>query len=310
MTWIHFGNSLCSPAVEGASSAVRCSGGAPSALSRSTPTASASSWLASATGCSQTSRSGTMCKPSTGCHGGGSWMWSAAAFPVKTSASRARERALTGSAAGSGRISRASFARWDPGTFSWRTAQLSLLAGLDESSVIWPRSGMMRGGGCLELPTLARRTSGTACGSGQSWPTPTAADGTGGPDRRQRGPGRNLRSSVAWPTPTVHGNHNAPRAGTKSGTGLSTAVKRWPTPTANDSKSASCPASPATRDSIPGELIRQNSQGPLNPAWVEWLMGWPQGWTDLESLATDRYRSWLQQHGASLALSCDHPAHI
>jgi hypothetical protein len=37
--------------------------------------------------------------------------------------------------------------------------------------------------------------------------------------------------------------------------------------------------------------------GQLNPEWVEWLMGWPIGWTALEPLAMDRYRSWLQQHG-------------
>ena len=37
--------------------------------------------------------------------------------------------------------------------------------------------------------------------------------------------------------------------------------------------------------------------GELNPTWVEWLMGWPLGWTDLKPLATDRFRSWLQQHG-------------
>lgn len=26
--------------------------------------------------------------------------------------------------------------------------------------------------------------------------------------------------------------------------------------------------------------------GTLNPDWVEWLMGWPIGWTDLEPLET------------------------
>ena len=57
----------------------------------------------------------------------------------------------------------------------------------------------------------------------------------------------------------------------------------------------------------------------LSPGWVEWLMGWVPGWTSLEPLnsalhrawlrafrtaltdcaplATDRFHSWLQQHG-------------
>jgi len=36
--------------------------------------------------------------------------------------------------------------------------------------------------------------------------------------------------------------------------------------------------------------------GPLNPTWVEWLMGWPLGWTDLELLATGKYLLPPQQH--------------
>jgi hypothetical protein len=38
--------------------------------------------------------------------------------------------------------------------------------------------------------------------------------------------------------------------------------------------------------------------GHLNPTWVEWLMGWPLGWTAFEPLATDKFRLWLRSHGA------------
>lgn len=38
--------------------------------------------------------------------------------------------------------------------------------------------------------------------------------------------------------------------------------------------------------------------GRLNPDWTEWLMGWPIGWTASGPLATDKFQSWLQQHGA------------
>ena len=37
--------------------------------------------------------------------------------------------------------------------------------------------------------------------------------------------------------------------------------------------------------------------GALNPPWVEWLMGWPIGWTDLKPLAMDKFRKWLRLHG-------------
>jgi len=45
---------------------------------------------------------------------------------------------------------------------------------------------------------------------------------------------------------------------------------------------------------------RENPNQPpalLNPTWVEWLMGWPLGWTDLKPLAMDKYQQWQQQHG-------------
>ena len=37
--------------------------------------------------------------------------------------------------------------------------------------------------------------------------------------------------------------------------------------------------------------------GKPNPPWVEWLMGWPMGWTDLEPLATAKFLQWLHMHG-------------
>ena len=37
--------------------------------------------------------------------------------------------------------------------------------------------------------------------------------------------------------------------------------------------------------------------GRLNPTWVEWLMGWPIKWTDLQPLETDKFQQWLHWHG-------------
>jgi site-specific DNA-cytosine methylase len=39
--------------------------------------------------------------------------------------------------------------------------------------------------------------------------------------------------------------------------------------------------------------------GSLNPTWVEWLMGWPLGWTDLKPLETDKSQRWPHSHGMS-----------
>jgi len=38
--------------------------------------------------------------------------------------------------------------------------------------------------------------------------------------------------------------------------------------------------------------------GSMNPEFVEWLMGWPIGWTDFEPLAMDKFRRWLRSLGA------------
>lgn len=37
--------------------------------------------------------------------------------------------------------------------------------------------------------------------------------------------------------------------------------------------------------------------GAPHPTFLEWLMGWPIGWTDTKPLAMDKFREWQQQHG-------------
>ena len=32
--------------------------------------------------------------------------------------------------------------------------------------------------------------------------------------------------------------------------------------------------------------------GQLNPNWVEWLMGWPIGWTSLEPMSKQKFAAW------------------
>jgi hypothetical protein len=58
----------------------------------------------------------------------------------------------------------------------------------------------------------------------------------------------------------------------------------WPTPVANDAKNGTLPKASEMRDSLPGALRRAQLQGNLNPDWVECLMGFPPGWTDIDGL--------------------------
>jgi hypothetical protein len=57
-------------------------------------------------------------------------------------------------------------------------------------------------------------------------------------------------------------------------------------------------------DQLPNAVAYGGDQTPqigqLNPDWVEWLMGWPIGQSDLKPLEMDKFRLWLQQHGEFL----------
>jgi hypothetical protein len=92
-----------------------------------------------------------------------------------------------------------------------------------------------------------------------------------------------LEQVVNWPTATVCGNHNRNGASATSGDGLATAVnqavkaKMYPTPTVQDGENNGGP-SQALRHIPPLNAV---VQGVLNPSWVENLMGFPQGWTDV-----------------------------
>ena len=69
---------------------------------------------------------------------------------------------------------------------------------------------------------------------------------------------------------------------------LETQVARslLPTPTTQDA-SNNGGASQYNRNSLP---LNAEIGGALNPTWVEWLMGYPEGWTDCEDLETQSYR--------------------
>ena len=38
--------------------------------------------------------------------------------------------------------------------------------------------------------------------------------------------------------------------------------------------------------------------GNLNPEWIEWLMGWPSGWSESKPLAMDKFQRWRQKHSS------------
>jgi len=77
---------------------------------------------------------------------------------------------------------------------------------------------------------------------------------------------------------------------------LNEEVQKWPTPRANKPEGYSSERFRPTLAQIATEQDKPLG-GQLNPDWVEWLMGWPIGWTDLKPLGMDKFREWLRLHG-------------
>lgn len=273
--------SLREPVAE--SSAARCSDGAPSAPSKLSDTRAMSSCNGSETESLTTSPSGMTLEHSTVDRGVERSMSSVEVSHVKTSVLPEKDLVLSEeNGVDYGESMPGSFARYDRATASWKTAQCLLLGGLESFSGTWPRSGMMRRGRCYPLAIAAHRMNGRGCGSSQK-----------------------------IPTPTVHGNYNRKGLSKNSGDGLATYVKKFPTPCRTDYKGAGKTGTFRDRLDYAAERGRTKSNvyptpqigagngGKLNPDWVEWLMGWPIGWTASKPLEMDRSQSWRQGRSAN-----------
>lgn len=261
-------NSHASREAAGEFSQDTCWGGVPSVLLRRTLVQPLYWCSDKMTESSRRSLSGMTFARLTPEHGEAIAMWSREAFHARTSPLRGRVEDWRVSAQAYGGSLPGSFAKLGPPGSGWRTRTLSLTGDLMPYSKSWPTSGTMLRGECLLRTNLA-------------------------PIMSERGSG-------SWPTPTVSGNYNRPKEGTKSGFGLAAAVafrEKLYTPTVNDGKNSTIPPSQAGRRSMVGQLSRDGYRGPLNPEWVEWLMGWPAGWTGYAPLETGRFLAWRQQHG-------------
>jgi hypothetical protein len=135
-----------------------------------------------------------------------------------------------------------------------------------------------------------------------TWPTPEASDATGGRVSKEMGGtrpsgakrsitlGTAVHHAERWPTPTsrdwkdtgdlrcVPENSLLPRVVQR----VERERREWPTlkstPSGPDYARVNRPGSGG--DDLATAV--EDTLGQLNPTWVEWLMGFPQGWTDLE----------------------------
>jgi hypothetical protein len=306
MSWLYM------PEVGGDCSPVGSSDGARSATSSETPTASKSSRRGSKMAGSTMPRSGITRGRSPAAPGVASWMSSLAASRASHSAARATGSPIAIRAT-FGRLPFALFEPSGPNGAFWRMSQGSLLTLISvEYSATWPRAGLIAHGNAYRLRPLVRLTRGTGYGL---LPTPCRADAEKGGrgDLLQVIKGRTSPSghytNNLWPTPSSRDHKGAPGKGTQARGGrmssLPLAVMKFPTPTCGDARNrraskrakAIYGAGPTLLEVVWGD----RDGGSLNPNWVEWLMGWPIGWTDLRRLATGKFQQWRSQHGSCLA---------
>jgi len=145
-------------------------------------------------------------------------------------------------------------------------------------SATWKKMVISQRGEYLARKKLAHLTKES---ESTSWPTATVFDVTGG----------------SYPTELVNGqwrskhskDPNSPWYGAKLRDAVETAERMLPTPTVGEEKFRLKGTSQASQcleaKARKGEL--DSAPGKLNPDWVEWLMGVPTGWTELECWGTE-----------------------
>jgi hypothetical protein len=252
---------------------------------------------------SRLSQFGLTCKLLTENHGEELLTLYRAGFHARTFHAQEVGKGLPGNEVDFGRSSQGLLARYDPSTHSLKTAQCSLFEDLMSLSVTLPRSGILQNGSVYQLKSAPRRISATESGL---WPTPKANDAEKRGNFDLMNPRNGLPAAAKlFPTPcTIDSGSRVNRSKSKEAAirptlGAMAKFNVWPTPRAMDCKGAPKNrfAGSETYRSNLSEAVRDNLEsGQLNPQFVEWLMGWPSGWTDLKPLEMDKFQEWLQQH--------------
>jgi DNA (cytosine-5)-methyltransferase 1 len=240
-----------------------------------------------------------------------------AAFHAPTFPQQEKEQELMEKPLECGEKWRGSFTKYDPNLSLWKTHQCSLLGDLEEFLEIWPQWGLMRNGECWEQRTLEQTIRGIGYGL-----SPNGVDSFHTPNTTGLDGGSNSRKALKkrmemWPTPATKGYGHAAEGMvgnlmTKIERGILTKheaeqmlslpklenhrtwKKKFPTPQLSDYKDRGNMSNPSIqRRAKKGKqmtlsMVAHPTSGQLNPMWVEWLMGWPLGWTDLKPLVMDK----------------------
>ena len=255
------------------------------------------------TGFSRLSRFGMTFKPLTESRGEELLTLYLEAFHAPTFPQQEKAQELMEKPLECGEKWRGLLAKFDPDTHSWRTAQCSLLEDLELSLQTFPRWGSMQNGALYQLPTLVQTISEKGFGLEPNnetfFHTPCTTGLDGGSNSRKALKKRLLPTPDASQRgPTKDYN---PQAKSQSGRTLQSFAAKFPTPQSNDAKNAVVRhRTKSLQVMLGGTIATDNPEligGQLNPMWVEWLMGWPLGMTDLKPLEMDKCPSVPQPPG-------------
>ena len=144
----------------------------------------------------------------------------------------------------------------------WRIDQINLLDGEPEPmGDDWPRAGLLRSGTAYSTDPIAPLTR-----QSEDWPTPAARD---------------------WKDTGANVNWEAVAAKSKLA-GVVQMREKFPTPQASDHRDRGNLSHPSIQrrkrlgKQLNLSMVVSPVSGSLNPDWVEWLMGFPVGWSDLK----------------------------
>lgn len=251
-------------------------------------------------------------------HGKKILTWYLEDFLVRTSQQREKGPELPEKEVVCGEKWRGSFAKWNLLSSSWKTHLCSLFGDWIEFSGIWPRWGTMRNGVCWERKTSELHTSVNESGFSDStplFPTPTKNEAGKSKKTPQMTIEKKCQMTLdrlvqIFPTPckwdALKNAHKLNQEMLSKVVFQEEMKKRWDTPCKGDAHPRAMNRTGPYHGKGQKHLQAQAYEclteadmigGQLNPEWVEWLMGWPIGWTELCALETDKFQEWQKAHG-------------